>query len=138
MAADGQISDSGCVFPASVPPWPTSWTGAHLTWKGYMQDMGNVPSRESAVCGHPAVGAPDRTEAAVPGDGYATRHDPFVYFHSIIDDTARVRRRRGARSGRSSGRLPAGAPAGTTGLATDLQVRRHHTQPQLHHPQPLQ
>ncbi len=72
-------------------PSPTRLDAAHLTWKAYMQDMGNVPSRESAVCGHPAVGAVDHTQLAVPGDGYATRHDPFVYFHSIIDDTAAVR-----------------------------------------------
>jgi hypothetical protein len=39
------------------------------------------------VCAHPAVGAPDLTQRAVTGDGYATRHDPFVYFHSIIDNT---------------------------------------------------
>ena len=55
--ADGQIDGSGCVFPASVPTVADQLDAAHLTWKAYMQDMGNVPSRESAVCGHPAVGA---------------------------------------------------------------------------------
>ncbi|HVC66954.1 MAG TPA: alkaline phosphatase family protein, partial [Acidimicrobiales bacterium] len=92
---------------------------AHLTWKGYMEDMGNVPSRESAVCGHPAVGTVDTTQRAVPGDGYATRHDPFVYFHSIIDDTA-LCDARVVPLGSTTGALPASAPAGTTGLATDL------------------
>jgi phosphatidylinositol-3-phosphatase len=55
--------------------------------------MGNDPARESATCGHPAIGiGTDHTNtaeapsAAVPlGDAYATRHDPFMYFHSIID-----------------------------------------------------
>jgi hypothetical protein len=65
-------------------------------------------------------GVPDPTEKAVPGDGYAARHDPFVYFHSIIDDTvlcdAHV-----VPLGTTSGALPASAPAGTTGLATDLR-----------------
>ena len=58
-----------------------------------MGDMGNDPARESATCGHPALGVgTDNTNtaeapsAAVPlGDAYATRHDPFMYFHSIID-----------------------------------------------------
>jgi hypothetical protein len=50
-----------------------------------MEDMGNIPSREAATCGHPAIGAVDNTQRAVVGDQYATRHDPFVYFHSIID-----------------------------------------------------
>ena len=35
---------------------------AHLSWKGYMEDMGNNPRRESATCGHPPIGAPDNTQ----------------------------------------------------------------------------
>ncbi len=120
VAANGQISDSGCVFPTTVTTVADQLTQAHLTWKGYMEDMGNVPSRESPVCGHPVVGSPDLTERAAPGDGYATRHDPFVYFHAIIDnktlcDTHVVP------LGTAAGALPAGTPAGTAGLATDLR-----------------
>ncbi len=62
--------------------------GEGLTWKGYMEDMGNTPTRDSANCGHPAVGSRDPSFFATAADGYATRHNPFVYFHSIIDDTA--------------------------------------------------
>ena len=119
VGADGQISDSGCVYPTSVTTVANQLTGTHLTWKAYMQDMGNVPSRESAVCAHPVLGAPDNTETAVSGDGYAPRHDPFVYFHSIIDDTA-LCDARVVPLGTTSGELPAGVPAGTTGLTTDL------------------
>jgi hypothetical protein len=119
VAPDGQISDSGCVFPTTVTTLANQLDQAHLTWKGYMEDMGNIPSRESAVCGHPAVGTPDRTEVAVPGDGYATRHDPFVYFHSIIDDTAACDTHV-VPLGSTTGALPAGTPPGVTGLATDL------------------
>jgi len=115
----GQMNGSGCVFPASVPTVAGQLDAAHLTWKGYMEDMGNVPSRESAVCGHPAVGAVDTTQRAVPGDGYVTRHDPFVYFHSIIDDPA-LCDARVVPLGSGSGALPAAVPSGTTGLATDL------------------
>ncbi len=120
VAADGQIGGSGCVFPTSVPTIADQLDAAHLTWKAYMQDMGNDPSRESAVCGHPTVGSVDQTQKAVPGDGYATRHDPFVYFHSIIDDTA-LCDARVVPLGSTSGALPSTAPAGTTGLATDLE-----------------
>ncbi len=120
VAADGQISDSGCVYPATVPTVANQMTTADLTWKAYMQDMGNVPSRESAVCGHPAIGTQDHTQKAVPGDGYATRHDPFVYFHSIIDDTT-VCDTHVVPLGTTSGELPARVPTGTTGLATDLK-----------------
>jgi hypothetical protein len=56
-----------------------------LVWKGYMQDMGNDPTREAASCAHPALNSPDGTQKATAKDSYATRHNPFVYFHSIID-----------------------------------------------------
>ena len=117
----GQITGSGCVFPSDIPTVAGQLDTAHLTWKAYMEDMGNVPSRESAVCGHPAIGSADGTQAAVPGDGYATRHDPFVYFHSIIDDTA-LCDARVVPLGSPTGQLPGSAPAGTTGLVTDLKT----------------
>jgi hypothetical protein len=120
VAANGQIAGAGCVFPAAVTTVANQLDQAHLTWKGYMEDMGNQPTREAPVCGHPALGTPDATQRAVAGDGYATRHDPFVYFHSIIDnstvcDTAVVP------LGTTAGALPAGTPSGVTGLATDLK-----------------
>src|SRR4051812_20180919 len=60
-----------------------------LTWKGYMEDMGADPARDNGTaCAHPAIGTADRTQQASPTDQYATRHNPFVYFHSIIDDPA--------------------------------------------------
>jgi hypothetical protein len=92
LAAEGQVIGTGCVYPSSVQTLPDQMTAAHLTWKAYMGDMGNDPTRESATCGHPTLNSTDLTQtaeapsAAVPnGDQYATRHDPFVYFHSIID-----------------------------------------------------
>src|SRR5204863_8458569 len=51
-------------------------------------DIGNSAPAEPATCRHPVIGAPDTTLGARPTDQYATRHDPFVYFHSIIDDQA--------------------------------------------------
>ena len=85
MTSDGQAIGKGCVYPAAVPTIANQLAAAHLSWKAYMEDMGNKPDRESATCGHPDLGAPDNTQVAVVGDQYATRHNPFVYFHSIID-----------------------------------------------------
>lgn len=84
----GQAVGLGCVFPRSVHTISDQLDSQGLSWKGYMEDMGNVPSRETATCGHPTLNGQDHTQSAVPGDGYATRHNPFVYFHSIIDDRA--------------------------------------------------
>ena len=85
----GQLPGSGCVYPALVKTLPDQLEAAHLTWRGYMEDMGANPARESATCGHVRVGATESTHAAQVGDQYAARHDPFVFFHSIIDDQAR-------------------------------------------------
>src|SRR5579863_3412071 len=83
--ADGQAIGSGCVYPPSVPTIASQLQDKALRWKAYMEDMGGNPQRESASCGHPAIGAPDDTQVAQVGDQYASRHDPFVYFHGIID-----------------------------------------------------
>jgi hypothetical protein len=85
VTPDGQAIGSGCVYPANVATVTNQLEARGLNWKAYMEDMGNDPRRESASCGHPPIGAADNTQAAQIGDQYATRHDPFVYFHSIID-----------------------------------------------------
>jgi hypothetical protein len=85
--ADGQQQGAGCVYPSDVQTVAGQLGAAGLTWRDYNQSMGNTPTREAAECGHPAVGGRDGTQSATAQDMYATRHDPFVYFHSIIDDT---------------------------------------------------
>jgi phosphatidylinositol-3-phosphatase len=85
VTPDGQAIGSGCVYPAKVATVANQLEARGLSWKAYMEDMGNDPQRESASCGHPPIGAADNTQAAQFGDQYAARHDPFVYFHSIID-----------------------------------------------------
>jgi hypothetical protein len=118
--SDGIEAGSGCVYPANVATIGNQLTSAHKTWKAYEQDMGNDPSREGAACGHPAIGAIDQTQRAEAGDGYATRHDPFVYFHSVIDAAAYCNTHVVA-MGSTTGAMPASAIKGETGLATDLR-----------------
>ncbi len=84
-AANGQAVGQGCVYPSSVKTVADQLTSAHKTWRGYMEDMGNTPSRESRTCGHPAIGSQDKTQSATAADQYAARHNPFVYFHSLLD-----------------------------------------------------
>ena len=119
MLESGVETGSGCVYPAEVQNIGTQLTAAGKSWKGYMQDMGNDPNRETAACGHPAVNSTDETQKAEAGDGYATRHDPFVYFHSVIDEAAYCDAHVVA-LGSPTGAMPAAALKGETGLATDL------------------
>ena len=92
--ADGQAIGSGCIYPSSIPTIADQMRNAGKTWRAYMGDMGNDPAREAATCGHPSIGSVDLTQTAeapsttIPlGDAYATRHNPFAYFHSIIDSS---------------------------------------------------
>ena len=80
----GQVLGDGCVYTASVKTIADQLTAKHLTWRGYMEDIANS-ANEPKTCRHPEIGAADTTLAARQGDQYATRHNPFVYFHSIID-----------------------------------------------------
>ena len=89
LDAHGQVLGLGCVYPSVVKTLPDQLEAAGLTWKGYMEDMGNEPGRERATCGHPPIGGRDYTLIATARDKYAAKHNPFVYFHTIIDDQAR-------------------------------------------------
>lgn len=80
----GQAVGTGCVFPTGVMTVADQLSLAGLTWKGYMEDMGNGPGAPT-TCRHPALNSTDNTQSPRPGDQYAARHNPFVYFHSIID-----------------------------------------------------
>jgi phosphatidylinositol-3-phosphatase len=107
----GQVDGHGCIYPAAVPtiasqldrqdpPNPFTHRAA---WRQYSEDMGNqTTGREQGPpappaspdplggldCGHPALNGADNTNGATAGDQYATRHNGFMYFHSIIDNTA--------------------------------------------------
>jgi hypothetical protein len=84
-SSDGQVVGNGCVYPPGVQNIATQLEGNGYTWKGYMQDMANSAPSQPATCRHPALNSPDPTQSAKPTDQYAARHNPFVYFHSIID-----------------------------------------------------
>jgi phosphatidylinositol-3-phosphatase len=89
LDAHGQLRGVGCIYPRFVTSLPDQLEGAGLSWRAYMEDMGKNPARESATCGHVPVNARETTNLASRGDQYAAKHNPFVYFHSIIDDQAR-------------------------------------------------
>jgi hypothetical protein len=96
----GQVDGSGCVYPARVRTIADQLDATfprrgrrRASWRIYAEDMGNTQSRDGGApdplggtdCAHPAVGGADPTNTATLADQYATRHNPAVYFHSIID-----------------------------------------------------
>lgn len=74
----GQLVGQGCVYPSSIETVANQLELHGYTWRGYMDAM-------PAPCSHPAINSVDSTQKATATSEYATRHNPFVYFHSIID-----------------------------------------------------
>jgi hypothetical protein len=114
----GQVVGNGCVYPAPARASRGARTigdqldalvaggngnddgngkRGRLTWRSYAEDMGNDPVRDygtpdpegGTTCAHAPIGGVDHSNSAAANDQYATRHNPFVYFHSVIDDQAR-------------------------------------------------
>jgi phosphatidylinositol-3-phosphatase len=114
----GQVVGDGCVFPPPTrmsrgartigdqldrlhpdddrDSEDGPWRGG-LRWRMYAEDMGDDPVRDYGTpdalggtrCAHPPIGGNDNSNSATATDQYATRHNPFVYFHSVIDDEVR-------------------------------------------------
>jgi hypothetical protein len=89
---NGQAIGAGCVYPRNVLTLANQLSAKGVSWRGYMEDMGNDETREPSRCGEPTssagTGMPDGTQKAEATDQYAARHNPFVYFHSLIDSGA--------------------------------------------------
>ena len=79
-----QALGDGCVYPSSVITIADQLDAAGLAWKAYQEDI-ESSATAATTCRHPKLGGTDRTLTARRGDQYATRHNPFMYFHSVID-----------------------------------------------------
>ncbi|HEY6526095.1 MAG TPA: hypothetical protein VIY10_20085 [Solirubrobacteraceae bacterium] len=77
--ANGLVPGAGCVYPETALTIGDQVTAKGTTWKAYIADQGKQ------TCSHPNSGAVD--DAVLPGTepGYDTRHNPFIYFHSLLD-----------------------------------------------------
>lgn len=80
----GEIAGPGCVFPNVVTTIGDQLSSSRREWRGYIENLEKGPDGK-ATCRRPASNAVDDTTKARPGDGYATRHNPFVYYHSLLD-----------------------------------------------------
>jgi phosphatidylinositol-3-phosphatase len=117
---NGIETGAGCVYPAAIRTIGDQLSSKGRAWKAYEQDMGNDPMREAAACGHPGLDTLDQTQKAESGDGYATRHDPFVYFQSVTGRQTYCNNHVVA-LGAATGSMPKTALPHETGLVTDLK-----------------
>ncbi len=112
--ANAAAGSNGCVYPSSVPTLFNQLDAAHLSWKGYSQDLGNPDASSSGTlaspgtgqthdagtqyCGapystvaatgddvnYPATGATSNPGSANATDQYVPKHFPFPWFESIL------------------------------------------------------
>jgi hypothetical protein len=75
---------TGCVFPVETLSLPDQFVSSGRSWRAYVEDTSNGPDAAKS-CRHPAQDAADDTAQGRPGDEYATRHNPFVYFQSLTE-----------------------------------------------------
>src|SRR5581483_6465816 len=86
---DGQAIGQGCVYPAAAKTIGDQLSAAGKTWRMYGEDMAASPQSAPTTCRHAPLNAQDPWEGETSADDqYATKHVPFVYFHSVIDDAA--------------------------------------------------
>jgi len=78
-SSDGQVPGPGCVYPDTVLTVADQVTAGGKQWKAYLADMGD------STCVHPNSNAADDTVLPGADSDYATWHNPFVYFHSLLD-----------------------------------------------------
>ena len=77
--SSGVIASAGCVYPNTVISLADQATAAGKTWKGYIDDM------TPWTCVHPDSDAPNQGPFHGAGAQYDTLHNPFIYFHSLLD-----------------------------------------------------
>ena len=77
-AASGQVPGSGCVYPNTIITIADQVTASGHTWKGYTEGL-------TQPCVAPSSGALDDAQLRGAGPNYMTRHNPFIYFHSLLD-----------------------------------------------------
>lgn len=96
----GQVVGQGCEYPnrapATVLTLADQLQAAGLSWKGYLQDMGqNLVGDGATACAHPAAHqTPEGYPNPQSDDGssnYVVKHNPFAYFDSLIDHDADCR-----------------------------------------------
>ncbi len=82
----GELQGDGCVYPNTVLSLGDQVSAAGRSWRAYVEGM-DQGAEAAPSCRHPESDGPDDTVTATPavGETYATRHNPFVYFHSLLD-----------------------------------------------------
>lgn len=80
LDSKGAVEGAGCLYPVEALTLADQLTSGRFKWRGYMEGMVDEAGKPDN-CVHPES---DDTDDPALG-GYATRNNPFVYFHSLLD-----------------------------------------------------
>jgi phosphatidylinositol-3-phosphatase len=78
--AHGFVPGTGCVYPDTALTIGDQVTSAGHVWGAFIADQGT-----KETCVHPNTGALDDVALPFAKPGYDDRHNPFIYFHSLLD-----------------------------------------------------
>jgi hypothetical protein len=88
VGAQGQVLGSGCVYPRDTLTLGDQIVAGGGSWKAYVEGINVSSTGPSTTCPHPMLGSADEHQTPSPEEAYVTWRDPFVYFHSVIDNAA--------------------------------------------------
>jgi hypothetical protein len=77
--ANGLVPGKGCVYPETALTLGDQVSSSGHVWRAYVEDMGKQ------TCEHANSNAVDDLALPGAGPGYDSRHNPFIYFHSLLD-----------------------------------------------------
>jgi hypothetical protein len=86
VGAQGQILGSGCVYPRQAITLGDQLTDNGQTWKAYIEGV-SAGASEPTACSHPTLGSADANQTPTVADPVVTWRDPFLYFHTVIDNS---------------------------------------------------
>ncbi|HVY09745.1 MAG TPA: alkaline phosphatase family protein [Mycobacteriales bacterium] len=88
---DSGVKDIGCTYPAKVKSLANQLTAAHVSWKGYLENMDAQPGKPSR-CSSPLTTGSETPKRTIARPDYKDKHNPFGYFHSVVDHRAYCKR----------------------------------------------
>ena len=77
--SNGLVAGNGCVYPETALTIGDQVSASGHVWKAYIADMGKQ------ACAHPNSNTTDDGDLPGTEAGYDTAHNPFIYFHSLLD-----------------------------------------------------
>jgi hypothetical protein len=85
MGTQGQILGTGCLYPRQALTLGDQLTDNGQTWKAYIEGA-SASASEPSACSHPTLGGTDANQTPTAANPAVTWRDPFLYFHTVIDN----------------------------------------------------